>query len=167
MVVAGVVIGVLLVVIYQLLSGRGPSQNANEQIATSTLKPQPLPVLPLRSATPGDEFPSPEASPSPSVTPLASPAAQSEPAPLVVSPGMVSTGEKSGRGPFTIRLTNGNYVEADEVWQTEDGIWYRSRGVATLLDRNEVKAIEKLEEKKPATAASPASSPSSTRTVSP
>jgi len=34
-------------------------------------------------------------------------------------------------------------VEADEAWETGEGIWYRRRGVVTLLERDKVKAIGK------------------------
>lgn len=82
---------------------------------------------------------------------------------------MVSTGGdgKTGRGPVTIRLANGMNVEADEVWQTEDGIWYRRRGIATLLERKEVKAIERPEEKKSTPQGSPGPSPATSRNTSP
>ena len=38
-------------------------------------------------------------------------------------------------------LTSGSKIEADEVWRTRDGIWYRRNGMVTLLKRNQVKAI--------------------------
>jgi hypothetical protein len=53
-------------------------------------------------------------------------------------------------------LTNDTTVEADEVWETGEGIWYRRRGVVTLLERDQVKAIERAIEK-PSPVASPAS----------
>lgn len=167
MVVGGFVIGLVLLLVYRLMRADSPNENANTQIATGALKQQPIPAVPLRPSTPDAELASPEPSPSPSASP--SPSPQLESAPLAVSSGMVSTGgdEKSGRGPFTIHLTNGNNVEADDVWQTQDGIWYRRHGVATLLERNEVKAIERIEEKKSSAAASPAPTPSSSRAVSP
>jgi cytoskeletal protein RodZ len=40
-----------------------------------------------------------------------------------------------------ILLTGGGKVEADEVWRTKDGVWYRRDGVVTLLKKNRVKAI--------------------------
>jgi len=166
MLVMGVAIGLVLLVGYLLMT-REPKTNANEPIATGALKQQPVPVLPLRTSSIESESPSPEPSPSPSVTP--SPSPEVEAAPLSLSSGMVSTGseEKTGHGPVTIRLTNGNTVEADEAWQTADGIWYRRHGVATLLDRNAVKTIERADEKKSPAPASPAPTPTSTRTASP
>jgi hypothetical protein len=42
-----------------------------------------------------------------------------------------------------IRLNNGARIEADEVWRTKEGVWYRRNGVVTLLKANRVKSIEK------------------------
>jgi len=91
---------------------------------------------------------------------MPSPAVQAESARVALSSSPVSTGgdEKTRRGQVTIRLTNGTTIEADEVWETGEGIWYRRRGVVTLLERDQVKAIEKP---------SPASSASTTPATSP
>ncbi|HEY6805580.1 MAG TPA: hypothetical protein VI306_18525 [Pyrinomonadaceae bacterium] len=40
-----------------------------------------------------------------------------------------------------ILLNGGGKVEADEVWRTKEGVWYRRDGVVTLLKKNRVKAI--------------------------
>lgn len=45
-------------------------------------------------------------------------------------------------GSITIRLTNGVQLQADEVWRAKEGIWYRSKGLVTLLKKNRVRAIE-------------------------
>jgi len=166
LIVAGVVIGVV-VFVYQPFTREAPGPNANELIANGALPQQPIPVLPSRPSPSPDESPSPEPSPSPSASP--SPTVQEESPPSGLSSGMVSTGgdEKKGRGPITIRLTNGTNVEADEVWQTEDGIWYRRRGVATLLERKDVKAIERPDEKNSAPTVSPAPTPASSRSTAP
>ncbi|HKE60671.1 MAG TPA: hypothetical protein VKB46_28385, partial [Pyrinomonadaceae bacterium] len=47
----------------------------------------------------------------------------------------------SGGKPVVIRLASGGKVEADEVWRTKEGVWYRRDGVVTLLKSNRVKAI--------------------------
>jgi hypothetical protein len=165
LIVAGVAIGVV-VFVYQPFTREAPSSNANEVIANGALTQQP-PALPSRPSPSPSESPSPEPSPSPSVTP--SPAVQEESLPSGLSSGMVSTGGdgKNGHGPITIRLTNGMNVEADEVWQTDDGIWYRRRGVATLLERKDVKAIERPDEKNASPPVSPAPTPASSRNQSP
>src|SRR4029077_14497360 len=136
MIVAGVGIA-LVVFVYRPFTREPPGPNANELLSNGALAQQPIPVLPSRPSPSPDESPSPEPSPSPSATP--SPTVQEESIPAGLSSGMVSTGgdEKTGHGPITIRLTNGMNVEADEVWQTNDGIWYRRRGVATLLERKD------------------------------
>ena len=166
MIVAGVVIGLVLF-LYQPFTREAPSQNANELIANGALNQQPISVLPSHPSPSPSESPSPEPSPSPS--PMSSPTTEVESMPVGLSSGMVSTGgdQKTGHGPITIRLTNGMSVEADEVWQTEDGIWYRRRGVATLLERKDVKAIERPEEKNSSPAASPAPTPAPSRPTSP
>jgi len=166
MLIGGVAIGLFFFFLYQ--PSQRPSQNANELISNGSLAQQPPPVMHSRPSPSDSASPSPEPSPSPSGSPSPSPATQ-EPAPLLVSSGMVSTGgdEKAGRGPFVIRLTNGNNIEADEVWQTDDGIWYRRSGVATLLNRNDVKAIEKADEKKSSAPAPPAPTPTSSRGAAP
>lgn len=165
MIIAGVAIA--LVVVYQPFTREVPSSNANELIANGALTQQPMPALPSRPFPSPSESPSPEASPSPSAMP--SPAAQLESLPVGLSSGMVTTGgdDKTGHGTITIRLTNGRSIEADDVWQTDDGIWYRRRGVATLLERKDVKAIEKPNEKNPSPPVSPTPSPASSRNTTP
>ena len=165
LIVAGVVIGVG-VFVYQPFTREAPSSNANELIANGALTQQPPALLPRPSPSPS-ESPSPEPSPSPSATP--SPAVQEESLPSGLSSGMVSTGgdDKKGHGPITIRLTNGTNIEADEVWQTDDGIWYRRRGIATLLERKNVKAIERPDAKNATPPASPAPTPAPSRNTTP
>ena len=38
-------------------------------------------------------------------------------------------------------LSSGGKIEADEVWSTKDGVWYRRNGMVTLLKRQQVKSI--------------------------
>ena len=49
-------------------------------------------------------------------------------------------GTKLGGKPV-ILLTTGGKIDADEVWRTRDGVWYRRAGIVTLLKHNRVKAI--------------------------
>jgi len=130
----------------------------NMAVAQQDIPLAPLHSVPVASASPSSEpFPSPSAMPSPAV--------QAESARVLLSSSPVSTGgdEKTRSGQITIRLTNGTSVEADEAWETGEGIWYRRRGVVTLLERAQVKAIERVIEK----ASSPASSTTATPTSSP
>jgi hypothetical protein len=38
-------------------------------------------------------------------------------------------------------LTSGGKIDADEVWRTKDGVWYRRNGIVTLLKPGQVKNI--------------------------
>jgi hypothetical protein len=152
--------GIVLFVAY-LRIGRGiPEQSSAQTGSNQVATQQQVPLLPFRPSPSSSPSPSPEPSPSPSQMP--SPAVQTESARVALSSSPVSTGgdEKTRRGQVTIQLTNGTSVEADEVWETGEGIWYRRRGVVTLLERGQVKAIERASEKaSPASGATPASSP--------
>jgi hypothetical protein len=44
-------------------------------------------------------------------------------------------------GKTVIMLTSGGKIDADEVWRTKDGVWYRRNGIVTLLKRGQVKNI--------------------------
>ena len=100
--------------------------------------------------------PTPKQAPSTEPTPLSSPsletssAAKSSPSSHSssqrpsVSSDPVSTGVNEGaKTGSVIRLTNGARIEADEVWRTKEGFWYRRNGIVTIIKANQVKAIEK------------------------
>ncbi|MBA3357447.1 MAG: hypothetical protein H0U18_16205 [Pyrinomonadaceae bacterium] len=156
--VAGVAIGIVLFIVYQRITREVPGQSSNESSNEAVTQRQ-IPLLPSRPSPTASASPSAEPSPSPSAT--RPPAVQAESPRVTLSSSPVSTGGdgKSRRGPVTVRLTNGTSLEADEVWETGEGIWYRRRGVVTLLQRSQVKAIEK---EKP-----PLASPSSVATPTP
>jgi hypothetical protein len=157
--VATLAAGMVLFVVYQRL-GRGiPAQSSEQTVSNQIATQQQVPLLPFRPSPSVTPSPSPEPSPSPSETP--SPPVQTEPARVALSSSPVSTGgdEKTKRGQVTIQLMNGTKVEADEVWETGEGIWYRRRGVVTLLEREQVKAIERAGEKASPAPATPSSSP--------
>ena len=59
------------------------------------------------------------------------------------------------RGQMIIHLVNGAKIEADEVWQTGEGIWYRKGSVMSLLDPKNVKSIDRLTPPAPAATKSP------------
>jgi type IV secretory pathway VirB10-like protein len=161
--VAGVAMGIVLFTVYQGITREAQEQSSNES-SNEAVTQQQMPVLP--------SLPSPFASPSPSAEPSASPSAmptptaQAESARVTLSSSPVSTGgsDTTRRGPVTIRMTDGTSVEADEVWETGEGIWYRRRGLVTLLERSRVKAIDKAPTASPSpaattTPASPSPSP--------
>jgi hypothetical protein len=141
-VIAGLALAVILIVVYYTATrtreqaGKVQEQSQNE-----------LTTIPL---------PTPQKAPSTEPTPLSSPsietssAAKSSPSSHSssqrpsVSSNPVSTGvNESAKTGSVIRLTNGARIEADEVWRTKEGFWYRRNGIVTLIKANQVKAIEK------------------------
>lgn len=160
--VAAVASGLVLFLVYRGIMGDAQN-SSNEPSMNMAVAQQQIPLPPLRSVPIASASPSAEPSPSPSS--MSSPAVQAESARAALSSSPVSTGgdEKTRRGQVTIRLTNGTTIEADEAWETGEGIWYRRRGVVTLLERDQVKAIERaIEEASPPaslTAVTPISSP--------
>lgn len=99
---------------------------------------QPEPVvapLPVEAASPS---PSPVESAKPAAQRVATAHSNTTATPVSTSgPGL---GKKLGGKPV-ILLTSGGKIEADEVWRTKDGVWYRRDGIVTLLKQGRVKAI--------------------------
>jgi hypothetical protein len=137
----GLIIGVLLVLVFLVLThdkvqnppsaSTAPTPNANQQrLASRPPESRPLAV----------ESPSEEPSPSPSPEP--SPSIQPSPEQIKLSTSPIST-TQGNSGPVTIRLQGGNSIDADEAWQTKEGIWYRKGGMVALLDPKDVKSVEK------------------------
>lgn len=137
----GLLLGVLIIAIYFGLT----RQQQKASAATET----PVTVEPV-AAPPATPSPSVEESPSPSPSPSFAPSPRSSPEkfstahtrstsdPVSTSgPGM---GNRQGGKPV-IMLTSGGKIEADEVWRTKDGVWYRRNGMVTLLKRAQVKTI--------------------------
>src|SRR6185369_2135995 len=139
---AGLIVSVLVFAIYFAATQR--TQKAAAATETSTVG------APTPSATPPAPSPSPSpvASPSPSPTPTPTPKtsvadvstahtrATSDP----VSTSGPGIGTRQGGKPVIV-LTSGGKIEADEVWRTKDGVWYRRSGIVTLLKRGQVKTI--------------------------
>jgi hypothetical protein len=111
-------------------------QAANEISANAELAQQES----ATSSAPEDT--SHSAKPSSSTTARTTLNTRPDSARLRVSSNPVSTGDvaKTGRGPVTIRLANGSTLQADEVWRTKAGIWYRRKGIVTLLKPNQVRS---------------------------
>ncbi len=139
---AGVIIGMLLFLVYFALTKEKPQEQTSGHSTSNVTVAQPqLPSLraPLPESSPS---PSIEPSPSPSVAPSPSPTVQPSPAQVQLSGNPVSTaGAQSG--PVVIKLQTGTRIEAEEAWQTGEGIWYRKGGVVSLLNPKDVKTIEK------------------------
>jgi hypothetical protein len=139
--VASVVIGSLLAFVYYGMTSRPPTESAGKSSSNPGFAKQQMPVSTSRpSPTPTA---SPEASPSPSPTPSPAPRQDSSRAELSSSPISTTSTDKTKRVPITIQLVDGSSIEADEVWEGREGIWYRRGGIVTLLDRKQVKAIER------------------------
>ena len=94
----------------------------------------------------------PPLSPSPSVSSSPTPSPTPKPSPLRVDTSHTTTSRDPistsgpgigtrGGGKPVILLTSGGKIDADEVWRTRDGIWYRKNGIVTLLKPGRVKAI--------------------------
>ena len=137
---AGVIIGLLgFLVYFALTREKPPGETAHSTPSVSVAQP----TLPARSNQPLPESspsPSIEPSPSPSVEP--SPTVQPTPAQVQLSGNPISTASANS-GPVVIKLQTGTSIEAEEAWQTVEGIWYRRGGVVSLLDPKDVKAIER------------------------
>jgi membrane-associated protease RseP (regulator of RpoE activity) len=157
--VAGIAIGIILFVIYQRFTREDSEPSSNESSNQTVLQQQ----APLAPSLPGPVVaPSPTVEPSPSPSATPSPVAQAEPTRVALSSSPVTTTGSAAnrRGLVTIRLIDGTDVEADEVWETAEGIWYRRRGIVTLLQRDRVKAIDKTPTPSPTPVATPSPSPS-------
>ena len=134
-------LGVLIIAIYYGFT----RQQQKASAATET----PVTVEPVAapSATP---TPSVEVSPSPSPSPSIEPTPRSSPEKIStahtrstsdpVSTSGPGIGNRQGGKPV-IMLTSGGKIDADEVWRTKDGVWYRRNGMVTLLKRAQVKTI--------------------------
>lgn len=138
----GVLLGVLLSLVYFAMSRQTPQENSNTTSSSSSARQQeflnPQRPAPLATGSPSLE-PSVEPSPSPSIeTP--SPQTQVE----LGNSKPISTAPKGTDDPVVIRLVSGGTIEADEAWQTGEGIWYRKHTVVSLLDPKNVKSIEKV-----------------------
>lgn len=120
----------------------GLSQRVSDSVATEAA-PTPSPVS---SVVPVAVLPSPLPSPSPSPSPSPTPSAKNistSHARTTVDPVSTSgpgIGSRDGAKPV-IALSSGGKIEADEVWRTKDGVWYRRNGIVTLLKRSQVKKI--------------------------
>jgi len=145
--VMGASFGVLLVLMYlTFLRARTPqevsaSSNNEPQLQVATSLPSPASTASLIS--PSVE-PSPSPSPSPSVQPSPSPQASATPVELNSTPIATTPGASAQTSQVIIRLINGGKIEADEVWQTGEGVWYRKGTVISLLDPKNVKSIDKV-----------------------
>lgn len=152
-VLAGVVLGLLLVLVYFAISRQTAQENPHTTSSNSSAQQQELlnPRQPAPRATADASVePSVEPSPSPSIE---TPSPQSSVELRNSSP--ISTAASAKGNPVVITLNSGATIEADDAWRTGEGIWYRKHGVVSLLDPNNVKAIEKVSPAAPQPTSSP------------
>ena len=139
------VIGLLFVLVgmsvYYILGSR--AHNTIEPVSVASLttepaaRPQRIIVAPAPSET---ASPSPSPSAIPKQTPERIATSHSRTTAAPISTSGTGIGQKPG-GKQVIVLTSGSKIDADEVWRTRDGVWYRRNGIVTLLKHNRVKAI--------------------------
>jgi hypothetical protein len=137
----GLALGLVGFIVYYRVGQHNAPQTASvasvppQQIAHA---PQATPIVlpsPVETASPS---PSPATTVKPAAERVATAHSNTTVAPVSTSgPGM---GKKLGGKP-AILLTSGGKIEADEVWRTRDGVWYRRDGIVTLLKHGRVKAI--------------------------
>ena len=153
--VIGVLLGVSIAIVYLSFSGESsaPEPATNSTVAQQQLAPRVLP--PPRPAV--DPSPSPSIAPSPSPSAEVSPSPQPSEAKVELSSSPITTtaGAPSVRGQMIIHLVNGGKIEADEVWQTGEGIWYRKGSVMSMLEPKNVKSIDRLTPPAPAATKAP------------
>jgi cytoskeletal protein RodZ len=133
----------ILMLVVGLLIGVYYSVSQREKSKPLVQENTAPPVEPSTTSTSSAPTPSPSVEPSPVARP--SPSPKTNLARAQVSANPVSTGadQKNKSSSSTIRLANGAKIEADEVWRTKEGIWYRRQGMVTLLKPNRVQTIEK------------------------
>ena len=161
-VLAGILLGILLSLVYFAMS-RGPAEeNSNTTISSSSPRQQEF-VQPQQPATLATASPSVEPSVEPSASPsIETPSPQSSSTQVELSssnPISTAPDPKGKSNPIVITLTSGLTIEADDAWQTGEGIWYRKHGVVSLLDPKNVRTIQRVPPAEPQPSASRSPSP--------
>lgn len=133
----GLVLGLASFFVYYSLTSRAEVV-ADIQPVVTTVTPHPTPphVVIVSSPPVENAEPSPTPTPKTATERTATSHSRTTAAPVSTSgPGMGKGGKP------VILLTTGGKIDADEVWRTRDGVWYRRAGIVTLLKHNRVKAI--------------------------
>ena len=133
----GLILAVLAFAIYYAVSRYGNSTETESNAIAPIALAQPVvtPPPPMSAVSPSP-IPSPSVKPSPTAISASHSRATTDP----VSTSGPGIGQRQGGKPVII-LTSGGKIDADEVWRTRDGVWYRRNGMVTLLKRGQVKAI--------------------------
>jgi len=131
-----VIVGVYVAVHRQMTPQQSPVQPDTLSTSQPFIAPSPSPsaTVIVQTATP-----EPTVEATTKSTSAKTATAHSSTSTTPVSTSAPNVGVKSGKS--VILLTSGGKVEADEVWRTKDGIWYRRDGIVTLLNKARVKAI--------------------------
>ncbi|HEY2961234.1 MAG TPA: hypothetical protein VGJ37_02390 [Pyrinomonadaceae bacterium] len=142
--VLALALGFASFIVYYGLSQRA-QRNSSQAESVASVPAQPVApapeAIPIVSPSPVETAlpsPSPAETVKPAAERVATAHSNTTVAPVSTSgPGM---GKKLGGKPV-ILLTSGGKIDADEVWRTRDGVWYRRDGIVTLLKHGRVKAI--------------------------
>jgi hypothetical protein len=134
-------LGVLVFAIYYGLSRQSQKASAATEVpaAVEAVAPSSATPSPSSEVSPSP-FASPSLAPSPKASPTQSATAHTRATSVPVSTSGPGIGTPQGVKPV-ILLTSGGKIEADEVWRTKDGVWYRRNGMVTLLKHGQVKTI--------------------------
>lgn len=133
----GLMLGVLVFAVYYGLTRQPTSAATETPVASEPVAPAPATPSPSSEVSPS---PSPSIAPSPKSSPSQTATAHTRATGDPVSTSGPGIGNRQGGSPV-IMLTSGGKIEADEVWRTKDGVWYRRNGMVTLLKRGQVKTI--------------------------
>jgi hypothetical protein len=138
----GLVFGLAGLFVYSSLSSRADEVAGIPPVAVTSMAPVAAPLVaspPVATVSSSETAASSKAPlPKDATERTATSHSRTTVAPVSTSgPGM---GKKLGGKP-AILLTSGGKIDADEVWRTRDGVWYRRAGIVTLLKHNRVKAI--------------------------
>jgi hypothetical protein len=138
--IVGLLLGIAAFMVYYRFASR----------TQYTAQAQPAPIVsaqPIAASIPTPPLletalPSPTATATPTAKPTTDRVATAHTSTTVapISTSGPGIGKKPSGKPV-ILLTSGSKLEADEVWRTRDGVWYRRDGIVTLLKRGRVKAI--------------------------
>lgn len=133
----GLMLGVLVFAIYYGLRRQPIFEATETPVTAAPFAPSPATPSPSPAVSPS---PSPSVAPNPKPSPAQTATAHTRATRDPVSTSGPGIGNRRGGRPV-IMLTSGGKIEADEVWRTKDGVWYRRNGMVTLLKRGQVKTI--------------------------
>jgi hypothetical protein len=119
-------------------------QGSQSRLSGYGKEPTVAVATPLPTTSPISAEPTPSIAPTPDATlrQLETAGERSKVSHGAVSRDPISTSGKVERGAATIYLQNGSRIEADEVWRTRQGVWYRRQGMVALIKASTVRSIK-------------------------